>query len=336
MIVSRTKRAGIAMGAMIVLSLSIAGFSVAQLQAGLETPSEAAIVAAEQKVRGTDTPTAITEYSTFRVPVTGYIAVSVYAREHDSAKANIFMVHGAGGGAWVWEYYFEHLPTYYNVYALSWRGHFDSSSVDDANANDYVVDQEAALAAITTRNDLPIHIIGHSYGGATSVIQAARSEVKIGSLVLLAPVVPLDYTFAQRLIVPAIAPYFIRKSVKNGNELEGTFGGMFLSQSRMRRYHELYAGHDYSTEKLSLIADDGVSPEWQDLLSTSYQEVTNRGIPVSIFMARYDNVVVPHRQRNTAKNTGAKLVEIESGHYIPLDVGVIDVVMATVDILPLP
>jgi len=54
MIVSRIKRAGIAMGAMIVLSLGIAGFSVAQLQAGLETPSEAAIVAAEQKVRGTD------------------------------------------------------------------------------------------------------------------------------------------------------------------------------------------------------------------------------------------------------------------------------------------
>ena len=43
---------------------------------------------------------------------------------------------------------------------------FESSPVEDADASDYVGDQIAVLDAIENRNNLPVHVVGHSYGGA--------------------------------------------------------------------------------------------------------------------------------------------------------------------------
>lgn len=321
--------------AIVVLSFVVVGCSVAQLQAGLVIASQSTILAAEQKARTVDLPKPINDYPKFTVPIASDLSISMYARESNVAVANVFMVHGAGGGAWAWEYFFEALPEEYNLYALNWRGHFDSSPVDDARAADYVVDQEAVLTTITQRNELPVHILGHSYGGAAAVLQSAKTPHEIASLVLLAPVVPIDYTFAQRLIVPTVAPYFIRKDMKKGNDPEGTFGGMFLSKTRMQRYYDLYAGKEYSIEKPSLIAGDGVSANWQKELSRAYMAASDRGIPITIVLARYDNVVVGRRQRETAASIGAKLIEVESGHYIPLDAGAAHAVRLVADILNL-
>lgn len=319
--------------AMITLTLSILGYDLAQLQADLEAPSDTSVFEAEQKALKANAPKSILKYPTFKVAVDKELSISVYARESDNAVANILLVHGAGGGAWVWEYFFQQLPVKYNLYALSWRGHFDSTKVSDANASDYMLDQQSVSTEITKRNKLPLHIIGHSYGAATSVLQVSKSDSDIASLILLAPVVPLDYTVAQRLLVPALAPYFIRKSLKQGNQAEGTFGGMFLSKKRMHYYYELYAKHDYSKEKPSLIAVDGISPQWQQSLLHSYQELANRDIPVSIFIARYDNVVVPKRQRKLAKLIKANVIETSSGHYLPIDVGEDEIIKVIIDIL---
>ncbi len=299
----------------LLISFSIMGHSVIKLQAGLESLSSEVLSLANRTIENIPVPKPITEYLDFKVAVSADITITVYARERKDAKANVFMVHGAGGGAWAWEYYFAHMPESYNLYALSWRGHFDSSAIGDANATDYVTDQSAVLSFIQSRNNLPTHLIGHSYGGATSVLQASNTPEKIASLTLLAPVVPLDYTFTQRLVIPKIAPFFIELS----NNIEGTYNSMFLAKSRMRRYHELYAGKSYSEEKPSLIADNGVSPKWQETLRKAYEDIANQGIPLSIIIARYDNVVVPHRQYNIAQRIGANIIELESGHYIPLD-----------------
>lgn len=295
-------------------ALAVTGCDLARLQDGLETPS----IGFVQQVNDSEVfqaPRAITGYDTFDVPVEEDLRVRVHAREAPGARANILLIHGAGGGAWVWEEFFETMPRSYNLYALSWRGHFDSTPVANADSAAYVRDQIAVLAAIAQRNNLPVHVVGHSYGGATAVLMAADPRVEIASLHLLASVAPLDYSTTQRLLVPVIAPAFI----KSENEADGVFGSMFLSEARMQHYFQRYAGQDFSDEKRGLIAKDGVSPGWQAQLAESYRTVGVRGIPTQIMIARYDNVVVPRRQRGAAALANASVVAFESGHYLPLD-----------------
>lgn len=169
--------------------------------------------------------------------------------------------------------------------------HFESTLVADADSADYVNDQLAVLAEIGRRNALPVHVVGHSCGGATSVLMAARDDVEIASLHLLAPVAPLDYSVTQSLLVPLIAPAFIGTE----NDADGVFGGMFLFGTRMRHWYDTYASQPYSEEKPSLIAGDGIAPAWQTELTDAYCVLGQRGLPVWMTIARYDNAVVPRR-----------------------------------------
>ena len=159
-----------------------------------------------------------------------------------------------------------------------------------------------------------------SSASATAVLQAAQTRHKISSLTLLAPVVPLKYTTIQRHIIPRLAPYFIKKDQAKGNDPDGLFGNMFLSKKRMKYYYDNYASHDHAKEKPGLIAGDGVSEVWQKKLRSAYEIVSEQKIPTLILSARYDNVVVPVRQAEIARTIGAQYKELQSGHYIPLDV----------------
>lgn len=304
---------------LILLTFSIVGYDLAQLQSGLEMPPDEVLNEASKKVDIGRTYKSITAYDSFLVPVEDDISVRVYTRENQDAIANILMVHGAGSGPYAWEIYFDLFPEKYNLYALSWRGHQGSTPVKDANTQDFVMDQKAVIDSILKRNSLPIHIIGHSYGGATSIMLAEQSEMKFKSFHLIAPIVPLEYSTIQELLVPIIAPYFIKKSEGAGNDPFGTYGEMFISKERMLYYYEKYAKQDFSIEKPSVIAGDGVSADWQTQLDNSYTKVGSENNPIWMFIARYDNVVVPERQRKMAKRIGAEIIEFESGHYIPLD-----------------
>lgn len=308
------------MATALIGALCLVAFDLSRLQSGLETPTVDVLSAASRQSGSTALPKPITSYDRFETTSEGGLTVAVYAREQPEAVANVLLVHGAASGAWAWEYYFQRLPDSLNLYALSWRGHFDSATVDDADSFAYVRDQRSVLAGIHERNRLPVHVVGHSYGGATSVMMAASPTTRITSLQLLAPVVPLDYSLLQSAIVPIVAPYFIRSSVAAGNRIDGTYGGMFIAKNRMKAFHERYAGKPYSIERPSLIARDGVSLSWQVQLQQAYEAIARQGIPISIYVAKYDNVVVPRRQRELAKKIRANLLHLKSGHYIPLDV----------------
>lgn len=118
--------------ALVLLLGGLATFDLARLQAGLESPP--GDVVAEASAADLSTPMPITSYPKFTVSVSDNVAITVYARERKGALGNILMVHGAGGGAWAWEAFFDKLPRGHNLYALSWRGHFDSSPVEDADS----------------------------------------------------------------------------------------------------------------------------------------------------------------------------------------------------------
>ncbi len=315
-----------------LLVFSYIGYDLAQLQAGLEAPNAAVLSSAEGNTLSTHPAPAISTYEKISVEVAPELTIDVQIREAADATANIFLVHGAGGGAWVWEEYFAELPATYNLYAISWRGHYTSSPVQNANVADYVTDQLAVLAEIQARNGLPTHIVGHSYGGATSVLTAAEIPDQVASIHLVAPVVPLDYTVLQRNLVPLI----MRPILANALETEladaiaaeasgadtqgsGSYAKMFIDYPQMERYWDLHAAKPYSVEKPGLIGGDGLDPAWQLTLEAAYAAIDQADIPVWFLIARYDNVIIPSEQRETALEIGADYTEFESGHYIQLD-----------------
>lgn len=304
----------------VMLVVGWIGVDLSQLQAGLESPPDALVDLASDELALQSRPVPISNYGRFSVPVTDEIEVMVYARETETAVGNIFMIHGAGGGAWAWEAFFETVPETYNLYALSWRGHFDSTPVEDANSQDYVEDQLAVLAAIGERNELPIHVVGHSYGGATAVFMTAEVPDQVSSLTLLAPVVPLDYSWLQAQIVPRLLTPIIRSALDPEGGIDGPFEEMFLAETQMVHYNEQYASQPFSVEKPGLLAEDGFAVEWQSQLEAAYQQVGASGLPIWMQIARYDNTVVPQRQRDVASANEISFIQLESGHYIQLDV----------------
>lgn len=101
----------------------------------------------------------------------------------------LLFVHGAFGGAWVWEQHF--LPWFaqrgWQAHALSLRGHGASEGEDQvryARLRDYVADVEEVLADIAPS---PV-LIGHSLGGM--IVQKLLHKRKVPAAVLMASAPP--------------------------------------------------------------------------------------------------------------------------------------------------
>lgn len=101
----------------------------------------------------------------------------------------LVFVHGAYGGAWVWDLHF--LPFFaehgYEVHALSLRGHGSSAGWEGlafTRMRDYVQDLEQVVADLSE----PPILVGHSMGGA--VVQHVLSSHKPAGAVLMASVPP--------------------------------------------------------------------------------------------------------------------------------------------------
>jgi pimeloyl-ACP methyl ester carboxylesterase len=107
-------------------------------------------------------------------------------------KANptpLLFVHGAYGGAWVWDQHF--LPYFadrgWEVHALSLRGHGSSDGAERvlyARLRDYVADVEQVLTGFS----VPPVLIGHSMGGM--IVQKCLHRHSIPAAVLMASAPP--------------------------------------------------------------------------------------------------------------------------------------------------
>lgn len=75
------KRNSVGCLSLIVLALAVIGFDLLQLQAGLETPTEAVLEAALAETLATSPFVPITSYDRFSVPVEEGISVDVHLRE---------------------------------------------------------------------------------------------------------------------------------------------------------------------------------------------------------------------------------------------------------------
>ena len=106
-----------------------------------------------------------------------------------SRRPPLLFVHGAFGGAWIWEPHF--LPYFaergFEAHALSLRGHGESSGWDQlpfARLRDYVADLEQVAGALSA----PPILIGHSMGGM--IVQKYIRAHSVPAAVLMASVPP--------------------------------------------------------------------------------------------------------------------------------------------------
>ena len=85
---------------------------------------------------------------------------------------------------------------------------------------------------------------------------------------------------------------------------------MFLDKAQMERYWDMYAAKPFSVEKPSLIAVDGLNPDWQIELDEAYKTIGKAELPVWFLIARFDNVVIPDDQRKDGQRNGCLIHRI--------------------------
>jgi pimeloyl-ACP methyl ester carboxylesterase len=127
----------------------------------------------------------------------------------------VVFVHGAISDYRVWDAQMDAFAENYRVIAISRRYAYPNDQTHK-DSNDYSVKAHAKdLQNILQKLDLgPVHLVGHSYGGYTSLVAMLKNPDLVKSLILLEPPVSsmlenvpeaagLGEEFANKVIIPA-------------------------------------------------------------------------------------------------------------------------------------
>lgn len=113
------------------------------------------------------------------------MALAAITRGDDKAAAPLVLLHGFGGGAFVWQDLMAGLPEAAPVIAYDLPGHGGSLHEDGIGGAGRMA--KAVLADLERRGVARCHVAGHSLGGATAALMALREPTRVKSLTLLAP-----------------------------------------------------------------------------------------------------------------------------------------------------
>jgi pimeloyl-ACP methyl ester carboxylesterase len=222
----------------------------------------------------------------------------------------VLLIHGLGGGAWVWEGYQRFLAQHgYASHALNLRGHHGSRPVSDigrVSMMDYVAD---ALEVARTL-DRPI-VIGHSMGGL--VAQKVAEAGVARALVLITPApprwVPLasaGMAWRQWRYVPAMLgrrPLSLRREDMDA-----------IVFNRTPR-------EDANLFYVRMVPDSGRAGLEMSVGSVGVH-ASRVTAPVLVMVGLDDRFIVPRVARAVARKYGADLRTYESfGHHIIVEPG---------------
>jgi pimeloyl-ACP methyl ester carboxylesterase len=99
----------------------------------------------------------------------------------------VILVHGGLGDYRTWAAQMTPFSKHFRVIAYSRRYHFPNHWVGDASDYSLKLHVKDLIAFILTLGRGPVHLVGHSYGGAVAAIAAAEHPELIRSLVLIEP-----------------------------------------------------------------------------------------------------------------------------------------------------
>ncbi len=110
--------------------------------------------------------------------------VSIHVLEWSETGTPLVLVHGFGNEAHIWDDFAPLVAPHYRTVAVDLRGHGDSSH-DPERRYDYdfhVADLEAVTAALGIER---LVLVGHSFGGRTSMLFAAKHPELMAGLVIV-------------------------------------------------------------------------------------------------------------------------------------------------------
>jgi pimeloyl-ACP methyl ester carboxylesterase len=117
-----------------------------------------------------------------RVP--GSDGLSIHVLEWSDEGTPLVLVHGFGNEAHIWDDFAPLVAPHYRTVAVDLRGHGDSDH-DPERRYDYdfhVADLEAVTAALGIER---LVLVGHSFGGRTSTLFAAKHPGRMAGLVIV-------------------------------------------------------------------------------------------------------------------------------------------------------
>jgi len=114
----------------------------------------------------------------------GSDGLSIHVLEWSESGTPLVLVHGFGNEAHIWDDFAPLVAPHYRTVAVDLRGHGDSDH-DPGRRYDYdhhVADLEAVTAALGIER---LVLVGHSFGGRTSMLFAAKHPGRMAGLVIV-------------------------------------------------------------------------------------------------------------------------------------------------------
>jgi len=114
----------------------------------------------------------------------GADGLAIHVLEWSEEGTPLVLVHGFGNEAHIWDDFASVVAPHYRTVAVDLRGHGDSDH-DPERRYDYehhVADLEAVTAALGIER---LVLVGHSFGGRTSILFAAKHPERMAGLVIV-------------------------------------------------------------------------------------------------------------------------------------------------------
>jgi pimeloyl-ACP methyl ester carboxylesterase len=117
-----------------------------------------------------------------RIP--GSDGLSIHVLEWSESGTPLVLVHGFGNEAHIWDDFAPLVAPHYRTVAVDLRGHGDSDHDPEAryDYDFHVADLEAVTAALGIER---LVLVGHSFGGRTSMLFAAKHPERMAGLVIV-------------------------------------------------------------------------------------------------------------------------------------------------------
>lgn len=170
------------------------------------------------------------------------------------------------------------------------------------NPNTGLEDDVAATKRVLDRQDGPVILVGHSYGGA--IITAAGTDPKVAGLVYISAFAPDEGEALADLLGS-----FPRDPLSGILPPEDGFVWYDLE-----KYHSGFCA-DLPKDEAEFMADSQV-PAALSAFTYKFNEIAWKSKPTWYIVATEDHSIPPDLERKMGKRTGGTVSEIEGSHLI--------------------
>ncbi len=213
-----------------------------------------------------------------------------FMNDSDERINNIVLVHGAFADGSGWE----------GVYKILTKKGYNVSVV--ANPNTSLAEDVEATKRTLARQQGPVVLVGHSYGGAV-ITEAGNAENVVG-LVYVAAFAP-DAGETLIALLPTLPP-------APNSGVGAPENGFFWYDKA--KFHKGFCA-ELSAEKAAFMYDSQV-PNGIATFATPISKAAWRSKPSWFVVATQDETIPPEAERNFAKRAGSTVTEIKGCHVV--------------------